>query len=88
MPDYDNTNSGMLSRNERKKEPKHPDFTGQINVGGRDYWLSAWLKEGKAGGRMAGKKFFSLAVKPKEPAAGTAKPSTKPNPAQDGADDD
>ena len=59
---YDNTNSGILSRNERRENDKHPEFTGQINVDGVDYWLSAWVKERKDG---AGK-FFSLAVKPKQ----------------------
>lgn len=59
---YDNTNSGILSRNDRKEQPNHPDFKGQINVAGVDYWLSGWVKErnDKTG------KFFSLSVKPKD----------------------
>lgn len=63
---YDNRDSGILARNERKESDNHPDFTGQINVGGVDYWLSGWIKEGKPGGKMEGKKFFSLSVKPKD----------------------
>ncbi len=63
---YDNTNSGMLARNDKKKTEKHPDFTGSINVDGVDYWLSAWMREGKKGGKMAGKKYFSLSVSPKK----------------------
>jgi hypothetical protein len=66
---YDNTNSGMLAKNERKQQDNHPDYTGTINVAGVDYWLSGWLKEGKPGSKMAGNKFFSLSVKPKQPAA-------------------
>ena len=66
---YDNTNSGMLARNDRKETEKHPDFKGSINVGGVDYWLSAWVKEGKPGGKMEGRKYFSLSVSPKEHAA-------------------
>lgn len=74
---YDNTNSGMLSKNERKQEDSHPDYTGVLNVDGVDYWLSAWIKTGKDGGKLAGKKFFSLAVQPKE------KPAAKPEPRKD-----
>jgi hypothetical protein len=65
---YDNTNSGMLARNDKKETEKHPDFKGSINVDGVEYWLSAWVKEGKEGGKMAGRKFFSLSVSPKEQA--------------------
>lgn len=66
---YDNTNRGILSRNERKEQDSHPDFRGEINVDGTDYWLSGWIKERKDGNG----KFFSLSVKPKE-----AKPEAAP----------
>lgn len=63
---YDNNNSGILARNERKEKDTHPDFTGTINVDGVDYWLSGWTREGKPGSKLEGKRYFSLAVKPKE----------------------
>jgi hypothetical protein len=63
---YDNTNSGMLAANERKAKDTHPTHTGFINVEGREYWVSAWVNTGKEGGKMAGKKFFSLKLKPKD----------------------
>jgi hypothetical protein len=66
---YDNTNRGILGRNERKEQDSHPDFTGNINVEGREYWLNAWIKERKDGSG----KFFSLSVRPKDaPAAAPA----------------
>lgn len=65
MP-YDNNNSGMLARNDRKQQPNHPDFTGQCEVNGVPMWISAWTKEGKPGTKLAGKKFFSLSFKPKD----------------------
>ena len=34
MPDYDDTNKGVLFRNERKENEKHPDYNGNINVNG------------------------------------------------------
>lgn len=53
---YDNTNRGALFKAEKKSE-KHPDYTGKINIGGTDYYLSAWIKESKAGN-----KFMSLSL--------------------------
>jgi hypothetical protein len=55
---YDN--SGLLFRNHDKETDKHPDYKGNLTISGAEYWLSAWIKEGKRG------KFMSLSVKPKE----------------------
>ena len=59
MP-YDNTNRGALFRVEDKKDEKHADYSGNINVDGTEYWLSGWIKTSKEG-----KKYLSLSVKPK-----------------------
>lgn len=83
---YDNTNTGILSRNEKKQKDTHPDFTGSINVDGTEYWLSGWTKEGKAGSKLAGKKFFSLSVTPKD--AAPSKPKAKPAATPEGIDED
>ena len=58
---YDNTNSGVLFRNEKKQTEKHPDFTGSINSEGREFFLSAWVNETKDG-----KKYFKLSLTPKD----------------------
>jgi hypothetical protein len=70
--EYDNTDRGVLFKNDRKETDNHPDYTGQINVGGCEFWLSAWIKDGRKG------KFMSLSVKPKEDAA--RRTSTPPAP--------
>ena len=55
---YDNTNKGVLFRNNEKGEgDKKPDYTGKLIVGGKDYRLAGWLRESKTG-----TKFLSVAV--------------------------
>jgi hypothetical protein len=71
MGNFDNTNRGTLGKNERRTKDTHPEYTGHIDVNGVGYWLSAWVKEGQGG-----KKFFSLALKPKE-----EQPAPAPKPA-------
>ena len=53
-------NSGSLFKNDRKEQDNHPDYTGTAKVQGREYYMSAWVKEGKSG-----RKFFSFSFKPK-----------------------
>lgn len=76
---YDNTNTGILARNERKEKDTHPDLSGSINVDGVDYWLSAWSKKGKSG-KLEGKPFFSLSIKPKESQGQKSEPERKSAP--------
>lgn len=61
--EFNNTNRGTLYRNKKKDgNEKFPDYTGQLNVDGKELWLSAWLKESS----KTGEKYFSLSVRPKE----------------------
>lgn len=66
MHEYDNTNTGLLAKNRRKETDRHADYAGSVNVGGVEYWLNGWLKVGKEGSKLAGEKYFSLTVKPKD----------------------
>lgn len=68
---FDRTNTGTLGRNKRKEKDTHPEYTGQINIEGVEYWLSAWVKDGN------GEKFFSLSVKPKDQAQQAPAKSSK-----------
>ena len=51
---------GSLFKNERKAHDTQPDYTGTLTLGGVQYRLAAWIKQGKNG------KFMSLSVQPKE----------------------
>lgn len=46
---YDNTNKGVLFKNDKKGNEKAPDYTGKLNVGGKEWSLAGWKKESKAG---------------------------------------
>ena len=75
---YDNTNSGLLAKNDRKEKDTHPDYRGKINVDGQDYWLSAWIKVGREGSKLSGQKYFSLSVTPVEEQARPAPRAAAP----------
>lgn len=62
---YDNRNSGILTANESRRNDKDPTHQGSINIDGKEYWLSAWVNTGKEGGKLAGKRYFSIKAKPK-----------------------
>lgn len=58
---YNNTNQGVLFKNDKEGKEKRPDYKGTINVNGTEYWLAAWIKSSKSGS-----KYMSLAVQPKQ----------------------
>ena len=77
---YDNTNSGLLAKNDKQGNDSRPDYRGSINVDGTEYWLSAWIKTGRDGTKLAGQKYMSLSVQPKDD-WGTPAPAPAPAPA-------
>lgn len=64
MQQFDNTNRGAIWKNEKKTTDKHPDFTGSINVEGREFWLSGWKRRPDQSPNAPA---LSLSVQPKEP---------------------
>ena len=59
MSEYNN--SGILFKNDKEgKSTNFPDYGGSARVGSVEYYISAWIKQGKKG------KFMSVAFKPKE----------------------
>lgn len=53
-------NTGSLFKNDYKKSEKQPDYKGSALIGGTEYAVSAWLKDGKKG------KYFSFSYKRKD----------------------
>lgn len=49
-------NSGALFRERDRKSDRAPEYTGKAMIGGKEYRVAAWIKEGRSG-----QKFFSLA---------------------------
>lgn len=59
---YDATNKGKLRKNDKKAEDWHPDYRGEVNVEGTDFWIDATLKQWPDGTR-----YMALKVRRKEP---------------------
>ena len=57
----DNKNSGVLFKNDKKATEQHPDYTGNITIEGKEYYLSAWVNESA----RTGQKYFAIKATPK-----------------------
>ncbi len=64
---FDKTNKGTLRKNDKKQEDWHPDYRGQVNVEGADFWIDATLKQWEDGTR-----YMALKVRRKEPRSDAA----------------
>jgi len=80
MSQYDNTNSGTFFVNDRKEKPNHPDYSGKINVEGKEYYLKGWKKTAKSGTN-----FLSLALNPVDaaPSGSSSEPKAASAPTND-----
>ena len=76
MSNYDNTNKGVLFKNDRRESDNHPHYTGKINIGGQEKRLAAWLKEGQKG------KFMSLQISEYQEKQAAPQPAQQPDPQQ------
>jgi hypothetical protein len=80
---YDNTNTGILTKNlECDESRKQPQYRGSMNVNGVEFWISAWIQEGKPGSKLEGQKYFSMKYEEKQPANAPAK-RVAPEPVDD-----
>ena len=75
LTDYNNENRWTLNKNKEKRDDKDRDYLGSINIEGKDYWLSGYVKQGANGA------FISGTVKPKD-----AKPAERRDPISSGRD--
>lgn len=72
---YDNEMRGVLFKQREKKSERSPDYTGNVTIGGVEYRLSGWARQGRSG------TFLSLAVSKSENQSGNSAPR------QSGGDD-
>jgi len=53
MMDKFKDNTGVLFKNDKKLSDNHPDYKGSITVGGVEYWISSWIKQGRTASSWA-----------------------------------
>ena len=66
---------GSLGKNKRKERESHPSHAGSCRVGGKDYWISAFVNED----RETGERYFKLYFKAREARARTVAAGEKPD---------
>lgn len=80
-------NNGVLFKNDRKTEERHPDYTGSITLeDGLDYYLDGWKNESKNG-----KQYLKVRIGKQKTQGATAAPSApakQPTAAAINLDDD
>jgi hypothetical protein len=59
-PSYDDEKRGVLFKNDKGDNERRPDYRGKATLEGKEYKLSAWIREPKSGGA----KFMSITFEP------------------------
>jgi len=75
--EYDNTNSGAAFPL-HNANPKAPQYSGPLNVGGKEFEISVWNRQSKAG-----KPFLSIKVGPPREKKSLAPRQPSPAPSHD-----
>ena len=57
-------NCGTLFINSYKRTANYPDYSGPINVDGKNYYISGWIKTAGPTAKNPGSKFLSLSIQP------------------------
>lgn len=65
---HDDTNKGAIWRNDKKETERQPDFKGQANIDGVEYWVSAW-KRGPNDNPKSPALRFAFTAKEQKPSA-------------------
>ena len=68
-------NAGALFKNDKRQTDTQPHYKGSAVIDGVEMWVSAWMKDSKAG-----TKYMSLSFSPKQSAPSA--PATTPTPSQ------
>lgn len=61
MPEYDDTNTFVLFKNDKKDNDKQPDMRGTLDVDGEKFYISCWFNENQKVG-----KFIKGRLRPKD----------------------
>jgi hypothetical protein len=66
---FDNSNAGVLFKNDNKQSDEHADYRGEVNAAGVDYWLDGYVRTSKKGVKFIA---FRLKLKQHDSAAGAS----------------
>ena len=82
--EYDNSNRGVLFKNDKKEKETHSDYNGSwTDDNGKEYWLNCWIKTSKNG-----RKFLSLSATAKQPKPEQQQQQNNQSPTNDLVDSD